>query len=242
MPGLILLADRETTEHRTPHGTVRMRKYASTPGREFVRAAVRAGNGVDRAALVTLRPAAYGYAGAWLAALAEHAPGAADYRNPGAAPGSVRLVARMTRNHANGVPRQSDGSVGWSVPGASARVWPDGRLSVASAAGVELSARLEGSQWDTQRVAAVADAALRLLCAPEARHVTRTSEPRGWSRAADSWGQSWAGPVGVKSGWLHDGSSVAACSCGWRVTVPSRLGARGAAAEHLREVGAAASC
>lgn len=241
MPGLLLLAHRETTEFETPHGPVRLRKYASTPGREFVRAAVWAGNGRDRAALVTLRPAAYPYAGAWLAALAEHAPGAADHRNPGAAPGSVRLVARMTRNHANGVPRQSDGSVGWSVPGASARVWPDGRLTVTSAAGVELSARLEGEQWDTQRVAAVADAALRLLCAPEARHVTRTSEPRGWSRAADRW-ESWAGgPVGVKSGWMYDGSSVAACSCGWRATVPSRDGARGAAAAHLREVGAAVS-
>ncbi|MFC8538060.1 hypothetical protein ACFUJY_29670 [Streptomyces sp. NPDC057249] len=236
MPGLIL-ADRQTHTFETPHGPVRLKKYGAAPGHEFVRAAVRAGNGRDRAALVTLRPAAYPYAGAWLSALAERAPAAADDRNPDMAPASVRVVAKMTRTHANGVPRQSDGSVGWSVPGASARVWPDGRLVVTSHTGVELSARLEGSQWDTWAVAAVADAALRLLCAPEARHVTRTSEPRGWSRAADSW-ESWAGgPVGVKSGWMHDGSSVAACSCGWRVTVSSRLGARGAAAEHLREAG-----
>ncbi|MFJ4342636.1 hypothetical protein [Streptomyces sp. NPDC088915] len=237
MPGLTLLADREETDYPTPRGPVRVRKYARTSGREFVRAAVRAGTG-ERAALVTLRPAAYPYAGAWLSALAALAPAAADHRNPDMAPASVRVVARMTRTHANGVPRQSDGSVGWSVPGASARVWPDGRLTVTSDAGVELSARLEGSQWNTWAVAAVADAGLRLLCAPEARHVTRTSEPRGWSRAADNWGsQAWAGPVGRKSGWQYDSSSVAACSCGWRATVPSRGGARRAAEKHREEAG-----
>ncbi|MFC8640101.1 hypothetical protein ACFUC2_04995 [[Kitasatospora] papulosa] len=233
MPGLLLLAPRETTTFETPHGPVRLRKYGG-PDREFVRAAVRAGNGVDRAALVTLRPAAYPYAGAWLAALAEQAPGAADHRNPGAAPASVRLVARMTRTHANGVPRQSDGSVGWSVPGASARVWPDGRLRVTSGAGVELSARLEGEQWDTWRVAAVADAALSLLCDPGAAHLTRTSEPSGWFRPLDR-GYSGGGRE-RNGGQMYDGASVAACTCGWRVTVPSRMGAREAAASHLREV------
>ncbi|MFJ5142973.1 hypothetical protein [Streptomyces sp. NPDC088707] len=225
MPGLILLADRETTEFRTPRGAVLLRKYGSVPGRELVRAAVRAGNG-DRAALVTLRPAAYPYAGAWLSALAEHAPAAADHRNPGAAPESVRLVARMTRTHANGIPRASDGSVGWSVPGASVRVWPDGRLTVTSAAGVELSARLEGAQWDTARVAAVADAGLRLLCAPEARHMTRTSRPQGWGQSS------------LWSGRSYDGASEAVCSCGWRSMAASQLGARGSVAEHLRDVGA----
>lgn len=234
MPGLLLLAHRETTEFETPHGPVRLRKYGSTPGGEFVRAAVRAGNGRDRAALVTLRPAAYPYAGAWLAALAEHAPGAADHRNPGAAPGSVRVVAEMTRDHANGVPRQSDGSVGWSVPGAKVRVWPDGRLAVTSHAGVELSVRLEGEQWDTWRVAAVADAGLRLLCDAGAAHLTRTSEPSGWFRPLDR-GYSGGGRE-RNGGQMYDGASVAACSCGWRVTVASRLGARGATAAHLREV------
>ncbi|MFF0754468.1 hypothetical protein [Streptomyces sp. NPDC004267] len=227
MPGLILLADRETTEYRTPHGSVRMRKYGRTPGPEFVRAAVPAGSG-GRAALVTLRPVAYPYAGAWLEVIAEHAPAAADHREPGAAPESVRLVARMTRTHANGVPRASDGSVGWSVPGASARVWPDGRLAVTSADGVELSVRLEGAQWDTARVAAVADAGLRLLCAPEARHMTRTTRPRGWGQSS-----LWVGRS-------YDGASVAVCSCGWRAAAASPLGARGSAAEHVRDVGVGA--
>ncbi|MFE1270576.1 hypothetical protein [Streptomyces sp. NPDC058758] len=219
MPGLLLLADRETTDYPTPHGPVRLRKYAGAPGREFVRAAVRAGNG-ERAALVTLRPAAYGHVEAWLAALAAHAPAAADHRRPGMAPASVRLLARMTRTHANGVPRQSDGSVGWGVPGASARVWPDGRIAVTSDAGVELSARLEGAQWDDWRVAGVVDAGLRLLCAPAARHLTRTSGPKGWVQSS-----LWAGRS-------YDASASATCTCGWRGTYGSRMAALAAAQEH----------
>ncbi|MEU0857474.1 hypothetical protein ABZ352_18825 [Streptomyces griseofuscus] len=244
MPGLILLAHRETAVHQTPHGPVHFRKYAAQ-GEEkgFVRASVPARvptRDGGRAALATLRPAAYPYAGAWLAAIAQYAPERADHRNPAAAPGSVRLLARMTRTHANGVPRQSDGSVSWSVPGASARVWPDGRVEVRGAGGVVLSVRPEGSAWDSARVAAVADAGLRLLCAPEARHMTRTSEPSGWFRPLDR-GYSGGGRE-RNGGQMYDGSSVAACSCGWRVTVPSRDGARGAAAEHLRGVRAGASC
>ncbi|WP_030372406.1 hypothetical protein [Streptomyces rimosus] len=237
----IFLADRETIVHHFPHGPVRLRKYAARGGgREFVRASVPARvptRDGGRAALVTLRPAAYPYAGRWLAAIVQYAPERADHRNPAFAPGSVRVLARMTRTHANGVPRQSDGSVGWSVPGASARVWPDGRVEVRDAGLVVLSVRLEGSAWDSARVAAVADAGLRLLCAPEARHLIRTSEPRGWSKPADRWGKGGPDTVGVNGGWTYDGSSVGACSCGWRVSVPSRDGARGAAAEHLREVG-----
>ncbi len=58
MPGLILLADRETTVHHTPHGPVRLRKYASRgEERGFVRAAVPARvpseDGEGRAALAT---------------------------------------------------------------------------------------------------------------------------------------------------------------------------------------------
>ncbi|MGW7327745.1 hypothetical protein ACWGIU_03815 [Streptomyces sp. NPDC054840] len=128
MLDLLSLRPREDIEHPTAHGPVRMRKYGR-PGHEFVRAAVRDGEGRSRAALATLRPDAYPYAEAWLTAVARSAPVAADYRRPDMAPGSVRVVARMTRTHANGIPRQSDGSVGWSVPGpgASARGWPDGR-------------------------------------------------------------------------------------------------------------------
>ncbi|RSS87005.1 hypothetical protein EF903_18000 [Streptomyces sp. WAC05292] len=233
MPGLILLAPGETAHHTTAHGPVSLKKYGSS-GREFVRAAVPArhpaGDGATRAALVTLRPAAYPFAGAWLAALAEHAPDRADYGRPDMAPGSVRLLARMTRTHANGVPRASDGSVGWSVPGASARVWPDGRVEVQNAGGVVLAARLEGSGWDAWQVAAVVDAGLRLLCAPGARHMTRTSQPQGWAQSS-----LWAGRS-------FDGASEAVCSCGWRAMAASRMGARADAAEHLREQGAEAPC
>ncbi|MEU1409463.1 hypothetical protein ABZ471_45850 [Streptomyces sp. NPDC005728] len=76
---------------------------------------------------------------------------------------SVRLLARMTPDHRNGIPRQSDGSVGWSLPGASARVWPDGRIELRSTTGAELAGRLEDSEWDHWKVTAVADAGLRLL-------------------------------------------------------------------------------
>ncbi|MEV0778898.1 hypothetical protein [Streptomyces sp. NPDC050428] len=51
----------------------------------------------------------------------------------------------MARTQPNGVPRESDGSVGWSVPGASAQVWPDGRVEVRGAGGAVLSVRPEGS-------------------------------------------------------------------------------------------------
>ncbi|MFE8950306.1 hypothetical protein [Streptomyces sp. NPDC007856] len=68
-----------------------------------------------------------------LVAIAEAAPETADHRHPSAVMSSVRLLARMTPDHRNGIPRQSDGSVGWSMPGASARVWPDGRIELYTA-------------------------------------------------------------------------------------------------------------
>lgn len=228
MPGLMLLAPGGTAGHVTEHGAVHLKKFGRD-GREFVRAAVPArepaGGGADRAALATLRPAAYPFAGAWLAALTAHAPAVADHRDPEMAPESVRLLARMTRTHAGGVPRASDGAVGWSVPGASARVWPDGRVEVRSDGGVVLAVRLEGSGWDSWRVAAVVDAGLRLLCAPGARHMVRTSRPQGWAQSS-----LWAGRS-------YDGASEAVCSCGWRVMAGSRLGARAAGAGHVRDVG-----
>lgn len=75
-------------------------------------------------------------------------------------------------------------------------------------------------------MAAVADAGLRLLCAPEARHLTSTGEPSGWYRPSDR-GQIGGGRE-RKGGQVYDGATVARCSCGWSVTVPSQLGARSA--------------
>ncbi|MEV5850384.1 hypothetical protein AB0M32_51365 [Streptomyces sp. NPDC051985] len=208
---LSALADRQQAWFTTGHGPVFVRRYARYS--DFVRAAVRSANGRDRAALLTLRPDAYPLAPAWLAAIAEAAPHTADHRN--------------------GIPRQSDGSVGWSVPGATARVWPDGRIELRGTTGTELAGRLEGSEWDHWKVAAVADAGLRLLCAPEALHLTSTGEPSGWHRPADR-GQIGEGRE-RKRGQVYDATTVARCSCGWSVTVPSQLGAREMAKRHRRE-------
>jgi hypothetical protein len=146
----------------------------------------------------------------------------------------VRLLARMTPDHRNGTPRQSDGSVGWSMPGASARVWPDGRIEFRSTTGAELAGQLEGSEWDQWKVAAVADAGLRLLCAPEARHLTRTGQPSGWHRPFDRRESAGLGRE-RKGGQMYDGSTVASYSCGWRVTAESQLGACALAEQHRRE-------
>ncbi|MEU9395770.1 hypothetical protein AB0D86_37945 [Streptomyces sp. NPDC048324] len=229
---LSTLADRQQARFTTGHGLVAVRRYARSS--DFVRAAVRARNGRDRAALLTLRPEAYPLAPAWLAAIAEAAPETADHRHPSAAMSSVRLLARMTPDHRNGIPRQSDGSVGWSMPGVSARVWPDGRIELRSTTGAELAGQLEGSDWDHWKVAAVADAGLRLLCAPEARHLTRTGQPSGWHRPFDRSDSAGLGRE-RKGGQMYDGSTVASCSCGWRVTAESQLGARALTEQHRRE-------
>ncbi|MEW1648430.1 hypothetical protein [Streptomyces sp. NPDC091219] len=228
---LSALADRQQARFATARGLVSLRRYARHS--EVVEAAVRSGNGRDRAALLTFHPEAYPLAPAWLAAIAEAAPETADHRRPSASMVSVRLIARMTPDHRNGIPRQSDGSVGWSIPGASARVWPDGRIELHGTTGPELTGRLEGSEWDHWKVAAVADAGLRLLCAPEARHLTSTGQPSGWHRSADR-GQIGEGRE-RKGGQLYDGTTTARCSCGWSVTVPSQLGAREMATQHRRE-------
>ncbi|MFD5814675.1 hypothetical protein [Streptomyces sp. NPDC127038] len=226
------LADREGTWFATGRGRVFLRRYARHG--DFVRAAVRSGNGHNRAALLTFHPAAYPLAPAWLAAIAAAAPDTADHRPPSASTGSVRLLARMTRDHRNGIPRLRDGSVGWSIPGAAARVWPNGRLELRSTTGPVLAGQLEGSQWDHFQVAAVADAGLRLLCAPEARHMTRTGQPSGWHRPYDRRGNTSNGRE-RKGGQTYDGATTASCSCGWTTTSPSQLGARAIAERHRRE-------
>ncbi|MFJ6901958.1 hypothetical protein [Streptomyces hokutonensis] len=180
---LSTLTDRQQAWFTTTRGPVSVRRYARYS--DFVRAAVRSGNGRDRAALLTFHPGGYPLAPAWLAAVAEAAPETADHRSPSASMVSVRLLARMTPDHRNGIPRQSDGSVGWSIPSASARIWPDGRIMLRGSTGTEFAGRLEGAQWDHWKVAAVADAGLRLLCAPEARHLTSTGQPSGWYRPSD---------------------------------------------------------
>ncbi|MCX4462470.1 hypothetical protein OOK58_00080 [Streptomyces sp. NBC_01728] len=229
---LSALADRQRAWFTTVRGPVTVHRYARHG--DFVRAAVRSGNGQDRAALLTLHADAYPLAPAWLAAIAEAAPETADHRNPSASMTSVRLLARMTPDHRNGIPRQNDGSVSWSMPGASARVWPNGRIQLSSSAGTVLAGRLEGSQWDHWKVAAVADAGLRLLCAPEAQHVTRTGEPSGWHRPYDRPGNTSNGRE-RKGNQSYDGSTRSSCSCGWTASSPSQLGARALAEQHRRE-------
>ncbi|MET7746496.1 hypothetical protein [Streptomyces sp. NPDC005385] len=140
------LADRESAWFATGRGRVFVRRYARYG--DFIRAAVRSGNGQDRAALLTFHPDAYPLAPAWLAAIAQSAPESADHRHPSVPTGSVRLLAEMTPDHRLGIPRQGDGSVGWSIHGAIARVWPAGRLELRSTTGPVLAGQLEGSQWD----------------------------------------------------------------------------------------------
>ncbi|MFD7677492.1 hypothetical protein [Streptomyces sp. NPDC060187] len=82
----------------------------------------------------------------WLAAIAQAVPDTADHCHPSVPTGSVRLLARMTPDHRNGIPRLSDGSIGWSIPGATARVWPTGRIKLRSTTGPVLAGQLEGSQ------------------------------------------------------------------------------------------------
>ncbi|MEU8952013.1 hypothetical protein [Streptomyces sp. NPDC048489] len=180
---LSALAHGQRAWFTTARGPVTVRRYAWHG--DFIRAAVRSGNGQDRAALLTFHPDAFLLAPTWLDAIAQAAPDTADHRHPSVPTGSVRLLARMTPDHRNGIPRLRDGSVGWSIPRAAARVWPTGRLELRSTTGRVLAGQLEGSQWDQFQVAAVADAGLRLLCAPEAQHMTRTGEPSGWSRPYD---------------------------------------------------------
>ncbi|MFI6340753.1 hypothetical protein [Streptomyces sp. NPDC050535] len=229
---LSTLPDRQRAWFTTARGPVLVCRY--TRHGDFTRAAVRCGNGRARAALLTFHLDAYPLAPAWLAAIAEAAPESADRCRPSASMVSVRLLARMTPDKRNGIPRLSDGSVGWSMPGATARVWPDGRLELRSTTGPGLAGRLEGSQWDHFQVAAVADAGLRLLCAHEARHMTRTGEPAGWHRPYDRPGNTMVGRE-RKGGQMYDGSTTASCSCGWSTTSPSQLGARARAEQHRRE-------
>ncbi|MFE9769793.1 hypothetical protein ACFYPC_35615 [Streptomyces sp. NPDC005808] len=229
---LSALADGQRAWFTTVRGPVFVRRYARHG--DFVRAAVRSGNGQDRAALLPLHPDAYPLAPAWLAAIAETAPETADHRNPFASMTSVRLLARMTPDKRNGIPRLSDGSVGWSMPGATARVWPDGRIQLRSTTGPVLACRLEGSPWDHFQMATVADSGLRLLCAPEAQHMTRTGEPSGWHRPYDRPGNTMAGRE-RNGGQIYDGSTTSSCTCGWSTTSPSQLGARAMAEQHRRE-------
>ncbi|MGV9705312.1 hypothetical protein [Streptomyces sp. NPDC003483] len=235
---LSALAHGQRAWFTTARGQVTVRRY-SRHG-DFVRAAVRSGNGQDRAALLTLRADAYPLAPLWLAAIAAAAPETADHRAPSASVASVRLLARMTPDHRNGTPRQSDGSVGWSLPGARARLWPDGRIELASSTGAALAGRLEGSQWDHFQVAAVTDAGLRLLCPPEAQHVTRTGQPSGWRRPYDRPGNASHGRE-RKGNQSYDGSTRSSCTCGWTATSPSQLGARAMAEQHRREATTAPS-
>ncbi|MER7982462.1 hypothetical protein [Streptomyces sp. NPDC095817] len=164
----------------------------------------------------------YGPAPAWLTAIAQAAPESADHRHPSVPTKSMRLLAEMTPDHRLGIPRLSDGSVGWSIPGATARVWPTGRIELRSTTGPVLAGHLEGSQWDQFQVAAVADAGLRLLCAPEAQHITRTGQPSGWSRPYDRPEPTGNGRE-RKGGQMYDGSTRSSCSCGWtHLTLPTR--------------------
>ena len=74
-----------------------------------------------------------------------------------------------------------------------------------------------------------------LVAVTLARHITRTSRPRGWHRAADNP----HGPQVVgrdrHGGRIYDGSSCAVCSCGWSHVADDRRGAAREAREHRQD-------
>ncbi|WP_326693379.1 MULTISPECIES: hypothetical protein [unclassified Streptomyces] len=139
----------------------------------------------------------------------------------------------MTRDSRNGTPRR-DGSVRWTVPGAEAVVTAGRLCALAAHAGVTVS--LDGERWEDAPAAQIIDEALRLVAAPEAAHMTRTTEPRGWYHPTDARrgmpGSAGLNRPGGKSGLMRDGGSWAHCSCGWSTAHTDRQAARWAAKRH----------
>ena len=189
----------------------------------------------QRCALVSLRGDAQETAGPVLAAVLENAPVHLEDTRPDLDPATLRLLARMTRDYRNGTVRP-DGSAGWTVPGATTRITSDS-LTVESETG-RIVVYLTGRGWTERQAAHVVDAMLRAIAAPEAQHMTRTTEPEGWFYPADK-GIASAGRCrpGRTGGLLYDGLSTARCSCGWQSTQESRDGAQRAAKAHRAEHG-----
>jgi hypothetical protein len=129
-------------------------------------------------------------------------------------PRSVAHQMRMRRNARTPYER-GDGTVTMTVPGAQVVIGRLGLHGTSLTGGLRLT--VEGP-WTTTAVAKLADAMLRDL-APQARHVTYTSPPRGHLRDAN----------GIR---FYDATSWAHCSCGWYDIAADRALARSSARWH----------
>lgn len=196
---------------RVARGTILAR---STP-RQSLRLALRNRAG-DRVAVGLLTGGRLTDIARTVAEALARAPAAApDGASPEFSPETIGHVMRMRRNSRTPVLR-GDGSIQMTVPGAYAVV-NRSAVSVMADTGLFLRLSLEGA-WQDLQVARVADAMLR-DSAPQARHLTYTTEPRG--RFFNESGSL-----------IYDGSSSALCSCGWHYPTLDRSGARWAANWH----------
>ncbi|GAA2627923.1 hypothetical protein GCM10010411_76440 [Actinomadura fulvescens] len=145
------------------------------------------------------------------------APARAD--EPGATrptyrPETIGHLMKMRRNSRTPYPR-TDGTLHMSVPGARIIISPSALQAHTATGGIRLVLEGPWTEWDA---APVADAILRDL-APQAHHLTHTTEPRGYSR-------------NESGSRIYDGSSWALCSCGWRYAASDRAEARALATWH----------
>jgi len=221
------LLDATTTTNQpaktaVPGGELRARRTGS-----FLRIGVFNGTG-ERVALVVLRGATVDAAtvAPMLAAILDHAPTSPMSGDAALSGETVHLHSRMRSNDRT---RQYDGSTTWAIPGASVRV-DRHNLSVVTPTGYARII-LDGAAWTENAAAAVLDAALWQMAAPEAQHMTRTTAARGWRRLNESIpGAIGRGRTG---GHTYDGISTALCSCGWSSTLDTRPIARSAARSHV---------
>jgi len=134
-------------------------------------------------------------------------------------PGAVAEQMRMRRDSRTPSVRR-DGSLSMRVPGAEIVITSGSLFAVSKTTALRLA--LE-ARWTNASAARVADAMLRDL-APEARHLTRTTVPRGHFR-------------NESGSTLYDGGSTALCSCGWFCVEGSRTAARWTAKWHREHPG-----
>ncbi|MFF4408549.1 hypothetical protein [Streptomyces sp. NPDC001404] len=208
-------------------------------GRSALRCAVGL-EGQEPRALFTLVGQDLLRAGPIVAELLRHASTA---RGDGHARYAVRDVMVAMRMRAWRWPEPDrHGMVTVRVPGATVEVHGHHLTAWGEHGAVEVA--FESGTWAAQGVAAVADAALRAFGRPEARHLTWTTEPRGWYFPSDHPHPALRGSAGLnkpggRAGKLYDGSSLALCTCGWRDFADDRVGARWAARRHRERAGGA---
>ncbi|WP_067819868.1 hypothetical protein [Actinomadura kijaniata] len=130
------------------------------------------------------------------------------------APASVAEGMKMRRNRARRWPRK-DGSVRAAVPGAELIIRPGVLDASTTTGGLRLT--LDGP-WHDRATAQVADAILRDL-APEARHLTYTTQPAGHY-------------INESGSHCYDSFCWAVCSCGWYYPAADRSDARWTASWH----------